>query len=1068
MAATHCEDIVDVAGGKFDEKAFTEVSTTGGSSAEGSEAGEGESRAQDADTEVSCITGEEALKFYVARFGDDIVLSDEGEVQRSFSRTSTHTGLNPAAMKPVTETGYDVPKDLYPYMGLASGDQGKAPFAPAPRVAKTGGTTPFRYIAGLDKDGSFALFDIRDEICLQVGGFKHGQVVRDRSGGELIVVGVKLADGAPHLWFQPRDLGRAGSGFFPGASREQLRARFSPIAPSAHVVQNVNVRQLRQVCVDDWCAAEDDDGEELVLCRQCHLPLGDFACTGEAKEEALLHGECLAQLLLKNLREDQAAKREEEQAVKAAKRAEYGIGWTVPEKSDDAHKESNLCCLVFDEETRTVRIAPTLEPAAAVNLEYLSQALEVRLKEGREPLFSLDMADPFDPACMQRKRFEPAWLAGTPAGDVLFQADYHLKELSMGEYEQPVTGMKSALDFYEDEKREDKWSAREWFMVREAAVHLSQDSVLVPYLKMSVEAREQIVGKSGCEDVKITRPDHPLVKYAEAFTEKFDLIAERKSVVHHLRELAKATVLAKFLADADIDIADCSWLHISEPEEGNQALKGLILEVPQLWNQRLHSKVTLQDGKIVDTGRGGDTVTHSVYGGVEFGLERFDLAEPRRGWQLPVRPAAAIMASRVPAPMAAPPSIKAAAMAARGMPGMKVTRRVPGVGAQGVDLNLDQFDLAEAERSAQLDGRVFEAAAGVQSSAFGEAFWKGIEEPNGNVFQVQDQQLLRSIFNPHLSDRKKKEGASVLPPDGGMAYVEELRTLVQQELAVQQQRKAHFLSSKFSEADAGPLFPAAWTDPVAFARTASPEEVLERHARSDYLAAAPAFAHVLRSATPTFYKSTEDGTHFRIYSFGSVEIRTTQAYDGQEQVGAVFSVRPVSKAGAQSRKDGSQVVKVTEYVEWERDQEKDAWHHSYVVVETTAGEKVVTEQLRDGSVTWEENPKDLEDRNSLAKVVRSANCSSASVLIRDVEKFQSKQARQSGGLPFVFHGQRKAYAAAIYHLASGEMQRPLCSGFRQRAKGTRNERLSMEGMGGWHGAQGQRNVKQTIRIALRK
>ena len=39
-------------------------------------------------------------------------------------------------------------------------------------------------------------------------------------------------------------------------------------------------------------------------------------------------------------------------------------------------------------------MAPTLEPAAAVNLEYLLLALKVRKTARREPLFSLDPVDP--------------------------------------------------------------------------------------------------------------------------------------------------------------------------------------------------------------------------------------------------------------------------------------------------------------------------------------------------------------------------------------------------------------------------------------------------------------------------------------------------------------------------------------------------------------------------------------------------------------------------------------------------------------------------------------------------
>ena len=54
------------------------------------------------------------------------------------------------------------------------------------------------------------------------------------------------------------------------------------------------------------------------------------------------------------------------------------------------------------------------------------------------------------------------------------------------------------------------------------------------------EAREQVLTKNGLEDAPVTLPHHPLKKFAEAFTRNFDLIAERKSVIFHLRELAKA------------------------------------------------------------------------------------------------------------------------------------------------------------------------------------------------------------------------------------------------------------------------------------------------------------------------------------------------------------------------------------------------------------------------------------------------------------------------------------------------------------------------------------------------
>merc|ERR1712151_249460 len=111
--------------------------------------------------------------------------------------------------------------------------------------------------------------------------------------------------------------------------------------------------------------------------------------------------------------------------------------------------------------------------------------------------------------------------------------------------------MKSAADML-DGRSNEEWNAREWFVVNDAAVQLTEANRLVPKVKMGVEARQQVRGADGLEDAKIQSPDHPLVKYAETFTEKFDLIAERKSVIYHLRELAKATALAKFFLDAKV------------------------------------------------------------------------------------------------------------------------------------------------------------------------------------------------------------------------------------------------------------------------------------------------------------------------------------------------------------------------------------------------------------------------------------------------------------------------------------------------------------------------------------
>jgi len=957
----------------------------------------------------------------------------------------------------------------------------------------------FGYAGNLDKSPPYARFDVRDHICLRVGGFRHGQVVRDESGAEFIVVGVKRTEGTPRLWFQPRSLRRPAAGAFPGASAADLRARLFPVQKisQANMRQRLSVR-LREASLKEFNTAEGSDGEEVLLCQHCHLPVGDFAYAGGGKQGALVHGECMAQRMLRDFKEEEECNNQDEAALKKMRRTDYDIGWKVEripcnaglvERLGCSPAPQGMCCLVLDSASNAVHVAPTVEPAASINLEYLSLALQVRLREGREPMFSLDPVEPSRPGTMQFKRFEPQWLAGTSAGEVLFQADYHLKELSMGEYEQPVLGMKSCFDFSE-EGHEKEWSAREWFVVNKAEVQQSEDDVLIPYVRMGVQAREQILGADGClEDCELTRHDHPLVKYAEAFTRNFDLIAERKSVIFHLRELAKATILAKFLIEADVWM-DEAWLSLA----GEGAL--CCMEVPQLWNERCHSQIRMQDGAIVNEKRGFGSRVHSVYGGVDFGLGRFRLAAAQRpsgvlqmamstpphvrahtlgvppGFEptkvrgvpvlrpaifhpRPALPAAPVEARPVVAPpvtrpgpppraavppRAAPPPVRAA-RPARPVRAARPARPAAGVEARGVDLNLDEFNLSApvplpAEAAGSWGANVRSQCA---RGSIGAAFWSSISDGSEAVFKHEDAGLLRDIFNPHLSDRRN-EGSLFVPPDTSFSYLEKLRGLVRQEWVLRQHRKDHFFSTKFVMEDAGPLFPSSWRPAFEIARGRTPVrpagESLQAgllRARPDYAAEARVFEHMLKAASPVFDRSTEDGTRFRIYRFGSLEVRTTEEHGGGEAVGAVFSIR-VSARGSpdgaepERRVQGHErVVKVTEYAE----RAMDGHCRSYVVLETDQANVVATERLADGTVTWEENSQDLEDRNSLAKVIRSASRLTSRVAIQDMGEYRSKELRQAdcGASP----SKCKRYAQGAYSRAIDTPGR-IVPGFRRQTK----------------------------------
>jgi hypothetical protein len=205
----------------------------------------------------------------------------------------------------------------------------------------------------------------------------------------------------------------------------------------------------------------DDDGELVALCHQCYLPLGTKAYMREGKR---VHSECMAQLLLQSLQDENETRLRKEHVDKQRMRKEYNIGWSAEKiprnaaalrKLESKDMPDGMVCLVLDEKTGGVRAASTTEPSAAVNLEYLSIALQVRRQHGHEPIFSLEQVEPGNTDTMQAKVFIPEWLEGTSVGEVMFQADYHLKELSMGEYEQPVVGMKSCFDYSEmkDSKR---------------------------------------------------------------------------------------------------------------------------------------------------------------------------------------------------------------------------------------------------------------------------------------------------------------------------------------------------------------------------------------------------------------------------------------------------------------------------------------------------------------------------------------------------------------------------------------------------------------------------------------
>jgi len=200
---------------------------------------------------------------------------------------------------------------------------------------------------------------------------------------------------------------------------------------------------------------------------------------------------------------------------------------------------------------------------------------------------------------------------------------------------------------------------------------------------------------------------------------------------------------------------------------------------------------------------------------------------------------------------------------------------------QGVDLNLDNFNLSAPVEAGGRWGGSVQATDG--TSKIGTNFWSQLD---GQMFSSDDRSLLKELFNPNLSDRRT-EGDRFTPPPSSVSYLQKLRQLVKAEQVVRQQRKEHFCSEKFITDQPGPLFPSAWSSSIEII---SEQKAVAARARPELITEANSLKDKLKVATPIFDRTAEDGTRFAVYRIGSLEVRTTKAYDGEEEIGMVFSL----------------------------------------------------------------------------------------------------------------------------------------------------------------------------------
>lgn len=297
-------------------------------------------------------------------------------------------------------------------------------------------------------------------------------------------------------------------------------------------------------------------------------------------------------------------------------------------------------------------LGPKCNPVVAINMSYLACALQIFDRYGHEPCFSLDPSDPHNLAGMTlKKRFHPDWLGGTVIGEVLFQADYALKEICFGEHAEALPWLQNTFEEIEEsfEKGSDDRAARQWFTLRRVGVTIAADGVVVPRVQIGVETRRLVKGRNGYEDAPFTDPRDPMVRQSAAVSARFNEVAAHLPVVGELLAVSRAMVAARFLLEhgcrCNKSVLE-QYVAPQTPEGSNYAL-----EIPTLSKTRENSKVVSdKDGLVLKRLR------RAMHGGV-------DLTIPKEKMIVKGDPTRLLSSSERPAllPLFLQPTVAAAA-----------------------------------------------------------------------------------------------------------------------------------------------------------------------------------------------------------------------------------------------------------------------------------------------------------------------------------------------------------------------------------------------------------------------
>ncbi|MDP2913222.1 MAG: hypothetical protein Q8N91_04365 [Candidatus Omnitrophota bacterium] len=233
----------------------------------------------------------------------------------------------------------------------------------------------------------------------------------------------------------------------------------------------------------------------------------------------------------------------------------------------------------FDPKTKRLTLIGDGNPELpAVRLDDFIAAIQVvygdHPGEPEDPTFSLDPENPANPAGdWLRAVYSPGMLAGTHMGDVMFKADWMLKQYAFGviaDQEGNIIGKrvssvgeyKSYMELFKRDPSAQKKLAeggeicsRFWILPLEMKLARSGNTLIFIRSTMQVQTRRMELVDGQLKDSP-DNSDPAAENFANIFTTYYDELARESPVLEEAREAAKVVAIVKWLKDKGMGAND--------------------------------------------------------------------------------------------------------------------------------------------------------------------------------------------------------------------------------------------------------------------------------------------------------------------------------------------------------------------------------------------------------------------------------------------------------------------------------------------------------------------------------